>query len=507
MKRALSALLLFLGLASAVEAKDYIVVDLVGRNDPYYGAATRLAELRGGEIISADINNLASVLEAFRAKPPRYVAVVVRPDDFDVNLARSFLKIATEVDRDPFVDFAYGFITGDTPEVAIALAERGSQTEKKRREPTIALAAVGEQVITQSGIAEQSFPLRKARLPQLWGQIAGAENFRDEGRDAKFIKELMPRLQGKSMIMFAGHGLPGEVLGGPTSKDLAGLRLDGAVVMNIACLTGVTGRWFDEDWEQGKKHERKVTKEESFCLAMLRTGVGAYVAYACPRPAGPELFSDFAALAAEGLSVGEVRRRDYNRIVLACLAVGEKGLKISREADGQAIQRPGDLVKDMLLEMATGGLVFGDPQFTPFVARPEEIPRVLGTERVDTGLRVSVSIAGEHIFFECSDPLAMWSDDEQAMRVLATVPLGKQYVSAVDVAELKMGNDLKEKRLVWAVEESHGERFLHVKVNFPMPSPEKQAALPDLVNAVFQVETTRDAGKARSHFVSGQPGR
>lgn len=489
---------LLMAVASAI-GSDYIVVDLVGLSDPYHAAAECLAKLRGGEIVSSDVQHFSDLLEMLRASKPQYVAIVVRPDDLDVNLARSFLKLSTEIDDDPFVDFAYGFVTGDTPETALSLARRGHDAEQNRREPTIAVAGVGEKAITRSAVSQQQFPLRKATLPQLWGQIAGGENFA-EGRDAQFIQMLMPQLAGKSIVLFAGHGYPREVVGGPNWKDLAGLRFDGAVVLNIACLTGVTNRWFEEDWQAGVKRQRTVPRDESFCLAMLKTGATAYVAYTCPRPAGPELFGDFAALAAEGLSVGEVRRRDYNRVVLACLAAGFDRLKIIQEADGQPIEPPRDLVRDLLLDMATGGIVFGDPKFTPFAARPDEIPTETKIEPVEHGLHVTVSVDPHQLFVECSDPLAMWGETAQAMRVLAIVPLGDRYVSSVQLRELKMGGDVAEHRLVWAVEQNGEERFLHVKVNFPQPKLPQFASLFG-VRASFDIETTADPAKSRSQSV------
>jgi hypothetical protein len=208
------------------------------------------------------------------------------------------------------------------------------------------------------------------------------------------------------------------------------------------------------------------------------------------------LFTDFAALAAEGLSVGEIRRRDYNRVVLASIANGNEHIKIIQEADGQAIRRPRDLVKDLLLDMATGGVVFGDPKFTPFSPRPDETPTETKIEVINSGFRATVSVGGQHVFFECADQLAMWDEKTQAMRMLAIVPLGKQYVSAVRISELKMGKPIRERRLAWAVEEDHGERWLHAKVNFPMPGPENQAAVFAGVRAVFEVDTTSDADKA-----------
>jgi hypothetical protein len=247
-------------------AGDYLILDLTGPDDPYHAAAERLAELRKAEIVAGDPRHVTQVLEVLKQKQPRYVAVVVRPGDLDINLARTFLKMATQIDSDPFVDFAYGFITGETAEIAVALAEAGTQAEQQRRKPSLAVVAVGEKMMKKSGVSSQKFPLRKKSLPQLWGQLAGGENFA-EGRDAKFITTLMPQLQGQSLVMLAGHGYPGEIVGGPTWRDFAGLKLEGAVVMNIACYTGVTGRWFEDDHAAGVRRERKAPEGQTVCLA------------------------------------------------------------------------------------------------------------------------------------------------------------------------------------------------------------------------------------------------
>lgn len=153
--------------------------------------------------------------------------------------------------------------------------------------------------------------------------------------------------------------------------------------------------------------------------------------------------------------------------------------------------------------MATGGIVFGDPKFTPFAAQPDEVPTETKIETVDQHLRVTVSIDPRQLFFECSDPLAMWGETAQAMRVLAIVPLGDRYVSSVQLRELKMGGDLAEHRLVWAVEQKGDERFLHVKVNFPQPKLPQLASLFG-VRSSFDIETTADPAKSRSRFIEGE---
>jgi hypothetical protein len=241
---------------------------------------------------------------------------------------------------------------------------------------------------------------------------------------------------------------------------------------------------------------------ESVCLAALRTGPAAYVGYACPRPAGPELFMDITALAAEGLSVGEVRRRDYNRVVLAHLAQGFGGLRADEYADGDRVRPPRNVVRDLLLDMATGGMLFGDPAFTPFEAEADEAPVEVKTVRQGEHLMVTVAVGGQHVFFQCSEPLATWGEDQlPTLRVMARVPLGEDHVSEVTVKELKPLGPLDPRRLVWAVEEDRGQRYLHVKVFFPHPDQEKLTALMAGVRARFDVKLTRDPDEAQTRFV------
>jgi hypothetical protein len=65
------------------------------------------------------------------------------------------------------------------------------------------------------------------------------------------------------------------------------MRLRGAVVLNVACYTGVTSTWYKSDWRASKWTRQTVAPEDSFSLALLHTGVLGYTAYLCPRPAGP----------------------------------------------------------------------------------------------------------------------------------------------------------------------------------------------------------------------------
>ena len=288
-----------------------------------------------------------------------------------------------------------------------------------------------------------------------------------------------------------------EVVGGPTWRDLAGLRLDSAVALNIACYTGVTETWFEDDWKAGLVRKPKIPMSESFALALLRTGVIGYVAYLCPRPAGPELFTDVSALAGEGMSLGDVRRRDYDKIVLGYLGYGAQALELKPVTEGQKLEPPKDVVRDRMLEMGTGGILFGDPALTPFPSSSNEAPvaiKITQDEAAKT-LTVDAEVGARHLFYCCSEPTASWDGrGAEAMKVYVKVPLPATRVSEVSIHQLSIGNIPLRSRLVWAVESDRSQRFIHLKAIFPRPKVFLGA-----VRAQFQIQLTDDPDRAVFH--------
>ena len=53
---------------------------------------------------------VSAQMPIFKKWKPRYVAFVTKPDQLDINLAQKILKLSTQIDKDPFVDFAYGLM-------------------------------------------------------------------------------------------------------------------------------------------------------------------------------------------------------------------------------------------------------------------------------------------------------------------------------------------------------------------------------------------------------------
>ena len=431
------------GLASAQEPRQapepYVVLSAVPAGDPYAAAADVLVKGRRGRLLPFDPANLEPLRDRLREIAPRHVALVLRPEQLDFDLARRVLQFATEIDDDPFVDFAFGYITGRTADDAVALATAGVTREPLAGDPRLAMVAGG---VPRSQAGALAVALRRKVLPGRSYYCAGEEAFPGDGRDVAFVERTMEALDGAvDALTFVGHGYPAEVVGGPRARDVVGLDLDGAVVWNVACFTGVTSRWFETDYRAGVERERVVEPAESFALAVLGSGVVGYTAYLCPRPAGPELDCDRAALIADGLSLGEARRRDYDKTVLGFLGFGEERMQLARVHDGMKVSRGGDVVRTIMLEGATGGVLFGDPACVPFARREGESPVAIDVEAQGDGLRIRASASLRNLYLHCSDPTAQM-EGTMAMKVHARVPLGDLRVADVVVDDLRIGRDV-----------------------------------------------------------------
>ncbi|MCK5945395.1 MAG: hypothetical protein KAI24_25620, partial [Planctomycetes bacterium] len=484
------------GLAAAAatlpaQQHDYVVLAACADGDAFDRAARHLERHHRALLLRFDPGELAGVAEALAAAAPRHVALVMRPEQIDFGFQRRFLQLATRIDDDPFVDFAFGYITGATGDEALALAERGTARQPKVGTPRFAGVAGG---VDRSRQFDVPVPMGKVVVRQLGIHSAGEQAFPDEGRDRAFLAEHLPKLEGCDVVTFIGHGYPHEVHGGPDHRDIRGLRLPGAVALNVACYTGTTDRWYDRDHRRARIVAKRVPGEQSFCLELLRSGVVGYTAYVCPRPAGPELDTDRTALVFDGATLGEARRRDYDKTVLGFLGFGEERLALDDVHDGAKVPRAIDPIRDLMLEGATGGALFGDPACRPFAGMPDKSPVRVAVEAADEAgdEHVTVRVKGDAgvLWTHFSDPTARWGDS-MAMKVHARVPLGDRHATGVEVRELRVGRKVVPTRLLWAVEEDHGERFVQVRVNF-----ERSLKVRGVLSCTVRVATTADASQA-----------
>lgn len=480
-----TALLLAL---TPLPAQDYVVA-CASKDAGYLAAAETLRAHHRGKLLRFDPGDLGPLHKQLRALQPRHVAYLVEPTQLDYDLCRRLLQMATELDEDPFVDFAYGFFTGATAAEVQAFVARSVAFKAAQAEIRYGRIAGG---VPRSMKLERPHRLRGSQLQGPYLLVAGKKTFPEEGHDRDFVRRELPGLAGHNLLMFIGHGMPREVGGGPDYKDLKGLDFSGAVVLNVPCYNGTTHRYFERDYRAGTVAAKTIPLGESFALAMLRTGVLGYTAYTCPRPAGPELDCDLQNLVVKGTDLGTARRRDYDKTVLGFMGYGSERLQLARIQDGARLPPVRDAVRDMMLEGATGGILFGDPALQPFAPRPGE---ALVRQQLKPGaghIDLELDCPAHSAWLVCNDPTARIGRT-MALRTYARVPLGKRLVRDVELRSARVGQDQPEStRLIWALESDRGETFLQVKAMLARPTR------PGGVEVSLRIHTTEDPALAKA---------
>ena len=99
-----------------VPIPEYLVVlEAALAAQPHAEAARQLAEHHGGDLWLWD-GSWRALEEELLERKPRYLALVLAPETIDANLPRQLVPILARFDADPFVDCAFGLITGATGE-------------------------------------------------------------------------------------------------------------------------------------------------------------------------------------------------------------------------------------------------------------------------------------------------------------------------------------------------------------------------------------------------------
>ncbi len=474
----------------------YLVVSLVPADNDFDKAVRHLAERHGCEVLHARPSEVERLIVELKRLQPAHVAFVVDPDDLEQNLVARVMKLSTEIDDDPFVDFAYGFITGRDGQAAMRLID-ASISKQTNTAASIAQFGVASAELPKSIRQTAAWPLRRGSVPVLSYMSRGET---DDTRDQRFIEESMVKIDRQPILLFASHGNPDGLVGGPKTKDIRGRDFGGSVALNIACYTGVTKSWYEDDWATGQVRKHDVDREDSFCLQMIDNGVAAYVAYMCPRPAGPTMMGDAVLVAISGKSMGQLRQQDANSIVLAHLLSGSDSLQTSEASDGTRMdpnRKPGELVR----QWSTGGILIGDPAYHPFLEKSNADPRIQAVTRKEDRILVDVKVVTPLFHFYCVDQLNYWKDLEPAMRLEAAVPLDDCIVKDVQLISSSFGD--ADHRLVAVVDVEDGKRILRIKANFSQPSmAQLQRLSKSGVNGQFEILLSTEAAlSAKDHRI------
>jgi hypothetical protein len=316
----------------------------------------------------------------------------------------------------------------------------------------------------------------------------------DADADKSFIQDSIRELDRSPVLLLASHGYPDGLVGGLKASDIRRVDLRGTVALNIACYNGVTSRWFEDDWTTGKVKERQVASEDSFCLAAIDSGVAGYIAYSCPRPAGPILFGDAVSVCTQGITLGELRRRDSNRIVLAHLMAGHNRLQFQPTTDGDDLPR-GRTPAATVQRMSVGGMLIGDPAFVPFRPQSGLDPVLKTVNESEKQITVDVQLQTPAFHFFAGEQINYWNGRSPALRLETAVEIGNRTIDAVKLTRSPIeGADYK---LVAAVDTHEGRRILHIKAVFQQPEgPDLQRLAMGGFGGQFTILTGSHSSKA-----------
>jgi hypothetical protein len=483
----------------------YVVLTTLHPSDPYYPAVTKLRAHRAATVQRFDPADLAAVKSALKAADARHVALVMKPRELDINFARRFFMMSTELDDDPFSDISYGYITGATAADAVAFVERIIKAEKEglANKP---LTASGYSASTINHVYTTASSYLKHLSPSSYSHIYLKSG--DPGTRA-FFDSNAHRLSGVKLLDIGNNGdphmlwlfddgnsvkdtwsySPNKVESPPvkrqglTSDDIRKLKLYPAVAFNGACHSGVLKRTLVEGdimatfGDTGGKVEFfEMSDDFSFALSVLRAGVIGYFAPIGSNNANDkseEIYNAFRY----GEPLGEVHKRISDGVVMGFLGnrpklrvfnSGESAYQYETLPSGSYQPSAFGLGRAAMLSGKANRIYFGDPLLDPFGKHTNEALRLTRTELTDMDgatHRLKLSFNKPAVYFPLWDKF----HDGKA-RVYTTVELPAAYGDGAKVVLESVTEGPKPSRVIHAVERRDGKVILHLELDLPVAS-------------------------------------
>jgi hypothetical protein len=400
----------FLALASGGGDPAYLVV--LGSDDKGFRlAAEKLAKAHGAalERWDGDWDALARLLAERR---PRQLALVLPPSSIDANLPRRLAPLLARLDSDPFLDCAFGLITGASGSEAQRFVDdilRASRKDLPAR--FFAVTSVDLEQCMRVGPERTTRGVqRPLESNELWltGQDVHWREFLERQRDLAEGSGLIEwghsgDSQGIWLFsMFRNRDRskhwpfdpakvgqdPGHEMPRLLARDLtADLDLFPAVILGGACHSGVTcttmvgGDIVSTFGDTGGVIRTfDIAPEQSFPLMAIRAGASAYIGALGPNNANRAAIEEWWVRRG-GVSLGEVVKHTFDELVLGAR---EHALAFATYEPG----RP-EPAGTPMFEDCAHRVLFGDPAFLPWrEAAPTS--HALDVKEIEGGLRVEL---------------------------------------------------------------------------------------------------------------------
>jgi hypothetical protein len=356
------------GAPSAEGVAKLVVLTEVGERDPRHEVVDLLRARGATAVVRFDPERMDRAFETLRRLAPGAVAVVVRPETLDVHFHFDLLERASRLDDDPFVDFAFGYFTGATPEEAVAFARGTAPTPGEHARSVL-----------EFGPSTPARPLTvSVRHPWAKGfttrRLAHAEGATD-------VATLLAPTRGVGVLSAWGHGEPEGVSGGLQGAHVraAGLDLAGTLYFSGPCFCGVTDGWWRPRGFVAVR--RRVAPGDSLLLALL--GARATAVFAGLDPdRGETNHHELEHLLVTGAPLGAASKATYDQAVLA---YRRPEFRLPRHAATRPAYRD---IHDQMISSSAGRALFGDPTYAPFPKAGAD-PFAVETKATEAGLEVT----------------------------------------------------------------------------------------------------------------------
>ena len=384
-----------------------------------------------------DPEKLDDLLPVLKKHSPRHVCVVLPRETVELEFVRRFFVMSTQLDDDPFADFAYGFVTAGDGAKTLEFARRIAGLWKRK--------TVNKVLAIQGCVADTSDV-------STWEVDKGVdETYLVVGGNDPRKKDHLKLMEGKDLIRLTDHGYVWGMGEGFRTGDLTEARLDlgGAVIVSSICYSGVVSSLVELD-KLGDPRRVPVNRDESFALAVIHSGAGAYFA-GVDGMHGLYSTRMYHAVLLDGLTLGDAFKELQDRMVLEMAA---------RKFSPARLTDMRNNVVDESLNCIANGVLYGDPSFRLYPARRQR--QVSKTPDKDAPARLHVSIevrVPESDQWVRSRYRSVGNTWGQECRFTLDWP-ANETVKSITLRDSNV-EPLKRSTPFWALEDRDGKRFLH----------------------------------------------
>ncbi len=485
---------------------NYVIATTISdTTDPWFEPARVLREYRNAEVVTFEVNLIDFLIPAMITHNARYVAVIVRPEELDINLVRKFLMMSTMVDSDPFTDFSYGYITGASPQDAVDFINKIIQAESQHVE-NYPLHISGFAASSLNFIYTTAGDYMKYLNPASYYSMYLETN--DNGIGNTYFHSNTSILTGKKILDIGHNGDPHMIWlfeGGNTnpnppiwdydstkiedpayarvgisSYDIAGLNLYPAVVYNGACHSGVPKKaivegdiaatFGDTDWTV---RFYNMSDTFSFALTLLKTGITGYFAPCGANNANDQSEEIYASFLYNE-PLGDIHKRSMDGVVMGFLG-NRPALKLFSEgasASGCDVLTSGTFDPASwsgacyMLGGKANRIYFGCPMYNPFQFNHDDQLEITKAQ-IDS---VDLNTLHVHVSFDKPDVyeayFPVWDKFHHSntrVYIPIEMPEWVTAISSVTVLSSSSSYDLA----FHAIEEFDGKLILHLEAAIP----------------------------------------